>query len=391
MNLSIKSPLQHSRYVFTLMALFSTFTVSAAENTLIIEAFDHNIQVEVIADGLELPWAMAMLANGDILVTEQPGRLRLISEGQLQSQPITGTPEITGRLHSGLMDVALHPEFETNHLIYLTHSKITDQGSTVAVTRGRLEGTVMLDSEEIFQASAWEPRELNYGSRAAFDGEGYLYITIGDRGPDGEPKAQDLGSHHGKTVRLHDDGSIPTDNPFVNTPGALPDIWTYGHRNQQGLMFNEATGEMWASEHGPRGGDEVNILKAGANYGWPIVSFGRAYTDDLITNNPMMEGIEPPRWFWVPSIGISDIIHYSGDAFPEWKNKMFVTAMSGMMLQSVVLEGRASRARENLITGLRYQYRDIDVDAQGNIYALVRQDANSTENSGKLLKLEPAN
>jgi glucose/arabinose dehydrogenase len=371
------------------MLAFFIFPASAAENSLVFESNDHDIQVKVIADGLDLPWGMAMLANGDILVTEQPGRLRLISEGQLQSQPITGTPAITGRLHSGLMDVTLHPEFETNHLIYLTHSKITNQGSTVAVTRGRLEGTVMVDSEEIFQALAWEPRELNYGSRVAFDGEGYLYITIGDRGPDGEPKAQDLGSHHGKTVRLHDDGSIPTDNPFVNTPGALSDIWTYGHRNQQGLMFNEVTGEMWASEHGPRGGDEVNILKAGANYGWPIVSFGRAYTDELITDNPMMEGIEPPRWFWVPSIGISDIIHYSGDAFPEWKNKMFVTGMSGMMLQSLVLEGRASRARENILTGLRYQFRDIDVDAQGNIYALVRQDAAMSENSGKLLKLEP--
>jgi glucose/arabinose dehydrogenase len=147
---------------------------------------------------------------------------------------------------------------------------------------------------------------------------------------------------------------------------------------------------MWASEHGPRGGDEVNILKGGANYGWPLVSFGRAYTDELITNNPMMEGIEPPRWFWVPSIGISDIIHYNGDAFPEWKNKLFVTGMSGMMLQNVIIVGRASRARENILTGLRYQFRDIDVDAQGNIYALVRQDAAMSENSGKLLKLEPA-
>lgn len=376
--------------MFGVAALLQFPYVEAADNGTVIESLDHNIMVTTVADNLELPWSMAMLANGDILVTEQPGRLRLVSEGQLQSQPITGTPEITGRLHSGLMDVALHPEFETNHLIYLTHSKITDEGSTVAVTRGRLEGTALVDSEEIFRALAWEPRELNYGSRAAFDGEGYLYITIGDRGPDGEPKAQDLSSHHGKTVRLHDDGSIPTDNPFVNTPGALPEIWTYGHRNQQGLMFNEATGEMWASEHGPRGGDEVNILKGGANYGWPLVSFGRAYTDELITNNPMMEGIEPPRWFWVPSIGISDIIHYNGDAFPEWKNKLFVTGMSGMMLQNVIIVGRASRARENILTGLRYQFRDIDVDAQGNIYALVRQDAAMSENSGKLLKLEPA-
>ncbi len=376
--------------IFCLSALLPFSSVMAAEDSIVLESANHRIKVTTVVDGLDAPWAMAILPDGDILITEQEGRLRLVRDGLLQYLPISGTPEVAGSLHSGLMDIALHPDFENNHLVYMSHSKITDQGSTLAVSRARLDDMALSNLEEIFVANAWEPRQLNYGSRIAFDGEGYLYITIGDRGPDGESKVQDLGFHHGKSVRLHDDGSIPEDNPFVNVEGALPSIFTYGHRNQQGLMHHPVTGEMWASEHGPRGGDEVNILKAGANYGWPLVSFGRTYQDDLITNNPMMAGTEPPRWFWVPSIGISDLIYYDGAAFPGWQNKMMVTGMSGKMLQTVVLEGRASAARESLLVQLLLQYRDVDTDADGNVYLVVRQDAKANEATGKLLKLEPA-
>lgn len=364
---------------------------AGAADSQVIPSLNHNIRITTLADGLESPWAMAILPDGDILVTEQPGRVRLVHDGELVSQAIDGMPEAPGRLHSGYMDIALHPDFSENQLVYLAHSRINDNGSTLVVTRARLDGMRFTNVEEIFEAFAWEPRELNYGSRIAFDGAGFMYITIGDRGPDGEPKAQDLAYHNGKTVRLHDDGRVPADNPFVNTPGALPEIFSYGHRNQQGLMLNPVTGEMWASEHGPRGGDEVNILKAGANYGWPVVSFGRTYPGELITDEPMKDGMEAPRWFWVPSIGISDIIYYDGDAFPEWKNHLIVTGMSGMMLQTVVLEGRASRERESLLTPLMAEFRDVDADAAGNIYALVRRQAGQEGNSGKLLKLEPAN
>lgn len=376
---------------FSLVVIFISLRAVAADNSQVVESFDHNIRVITVTENLDRPWAMAMLPDGDILLTEQPGRLRMVRDGRLLPQAVSGTPEVSGRLHSGYMDIALHPDFASNQLIYLSHSKINDKGSTVAVTRGRLEDMALVDSEEIFEALAWDARELNYGSRLAFDEDGYLFVSIGDRGPDGEPKAQDLGYHHGKIVRLHDDGSIPDDNPFRNVDGALPEIYSYGHRNPQGMMLNPLTGEIWASEHGPRGGDEVNIIKAGANYGWPIVSFGRAYTDEAITDNPMMVGMEAPRWFWVPSIGISDIIYYDGAAFPQWQNKLFVTGMSGMMLQSVVLEGRASRERESLLTSLRLQYRDVDVDEAGNIYLVVRQNAQASENTGMLLRLEPAN
>ncbi len=370
--------------------IFAMSPTTLAADSLVIPSLSRDIRVTTLVDNLESPWAMAILPDGDILVTEQPGRLRLVHDGILVPEPINGTPEVGGRLHSGLMDIALHPDFSSNQLVYMTHSRINDMGSTLVVTRARLDGMQLVNSEVLFEAFAWEPRELNYGSRVAFDGQGYLYITIGDRGPDGEPKAQDMAFHNGKTVRLHDDGRIPADNPFVNTPGALPEIFSYGHRNQQGLMLNPVTGEIWASEHGPRGGDEVNILKPGANYGWPVVSFGRTYPGELITNDPMMDGIEPPRWFWVPSIGISDIIYYDGDAFPEWKNHLIVTGMSGMMLQTVVLEGRASRERESLLTQLMAEFRDVDTDADGNIYALVRKTAGADDNAGKLLKLEPA-
>lgn len=381
-----KRQLFHSLAVF-----FLSFPAFAADNTQLVESFDHTIRVITVAENLDRPWAMALLPDGDILLTEQPGRLRRVRAGRLMPQAVSGTPEVSGRLHSGYMDIALHPDFSSNQLIYLSHSRINDQGSTLVVTRGRLEDMALVDSEEVFEAFAWDARELNYGSRLAFDADGYLYVSIGDRGPDGEPKAQDLGYHHGKIVRLHDDGSIPDDNPFLNVDGALPEIYSYGHRNPQGMMLHPGSGEIWASEHGPRGGDEVNIIRAGANYGWPIVSFGRAYSDEAITNNPMMVGMEAPRWFWVPSIGISDIIYYDGVAFPEWQNRLFVTGMSGMMLQSVVLEGRTSRERESLLTSLRLQYRDVDVDEEGHIYLVVRQNTAASENTGMLLRLEPAN
>lgn len=384
----MKTGRQILSFLLVLLAFQGPSIVQAADSQL-MHSINHTFRVTTIADGLDRPWALAMLPDGDILITEQPGRLRLVRDGVLLEAVISGTPAVDGRLHSGLMDIAIHPDFADNRLVYMSHSRINDKGTTLVVTRARLDGMRLVDSEEIFEAYAWEPRELNYGSRVAFDANGYLFITIGDRGPDGEPKAQDLAYHHGKTVRLHDDGNVPADNPFVNTPGALPEIWSYGHRNQQGLMLHPVTGEMWASEHGPRGGDEVNVLKAGANYGWPLVSFGRTYSDEQITDDPMKTGMTPPRWFWVPSIGISDIIYYDGNAFPEWKNHLIVTGLSGMMLQTVLLEGRGSRERENLLTSLRYEFRDIDADATGNLYALVRRDARGSENSGRLLKLTP--
>jgi aldose sugar dehydrogenase len=347
------------------------------------------IRVVPLAQGLDSPWSMVFLPNNDILVTERPGRLRIISNGKLVDEPIAGLPEIKFGTHGGLLDVALHPNFATNNWIYLSYSKGGEKGVTTAVARARLDGKRLVDISDIFVADAWTPGNLNPGSRVVFDRNGMLYASVGDRGPTTEPLSQDLNTHNGKIVRLHDDGRVPADNPFVGRAGAKPEIWSYGHRNPQGMTVNPETGEIWASEHGPMGGDEVNIIKRGANYGWPLVSYGRKYSGDIISESPTREGIEAPRYFWVPSIGISGVLFYTGDRFPTWKGQLFVTGMSGRMIQRVRIGGRGQNERELMLNELRQQIRDIRQGPDGLIYLVTRQDANQTPKSGTVLRIEP--
>ena len=347
------------------------------------------IRVVPIAPGLDSPWSMAFLPGGDILVTERPGRLRLISKGKLEDEPIAGLPAIAFGTHGGLLDVTLHPNFERNNLIYFAYSKAGERGVTTAVARGRLDGRRLVDAADVFVADAWTQGSLNVGGRVVFDRAGMLYASIGDRGPTTEPLAQDLRNHNGTIVRLYDDGRIPPDNPFVNRPGAKPEIFSYGHRNPQGMTINPETGEVWASEHGPMGGDEVNIIKRGANYGWPVVSYGRKYSGEIISESPTREGMESPRFFWVPSIGISGMLFYTGDRFPAWKGQLIVTGMSGRMIQRVRLAGRGQNERESMLMELRQQIRDIRQGPDGLIYLVTRQDANQTAKSGMVLRIEP--
>jgi glucose/arabinose dehydrogenase len=332
---------------------------------------------------------MAFLPGGDMLVTEQPGRLRLVHDGVLVEQPITGVPEVQNRNHGGLLHVALHPDFEANRWVYLTYSKVGDQGATTAVLRARLEGMALVDAADVFVADAWHGSGLNLGSRVAFDGAGMMYVSVGDRGPETEPLAQDLATHNGTIVRLHDDGRVPGDNPLVGQAGARPEIYSYGHRNPQGMAVHPETGEVWTSEHGPMGGDEVNIIRAGANYGWPVVSYGRTYAGEVISEQPWREGMEPPRFFWVPSIGISGMLFYTGDRFPAWNGQLFVTGMSGMQIQRVRFEGRGPNEREPMLTQLRQEVRDIQQGPDGLIYLVTREDAAGTPNSGMILRIEP--
>ena len=347
------------------------------------------IRVVPIAVGLEGPWAMVFLPGGDILVTERPGRLRVIRNGKLQDEPIAGVPKAQFGTHGGLLDVTLHPNFERNNWIYLAYSKAGDRGVTTAVARARWDGKRLVDTADVFVADAWTPGSLNVGGRVVFDKNGMLYASIGDRGPTTEPLSQDLSNHNGKIVRLYDDGRVPADNPFVNRPGAKPEIYSYGHRNPQGMTMNPETGEIWASEHGPMGGDEVNIIKRGANYGWPVVSYGRKYTGEIISEQPFREGMEPPRFFWVPSIGISGMLFYTGDRFPAWKGQLLVTGMSGRMVQRVRLAGRGQNERELMLTELRQQIRDVRQGPDGLIYLVTRQDAKQTPKSGMVLRIEP--
>jgi glucose/arabinose dehydrogenase len=351
------------------------------------------IRVVPIAQGLESPWSMTFLPGGDILVTERPGRLRLITGGKLEEEAIAGLPGVAFGTHGGLLDVALHPDFATNRLLYLSYSKGGEKGVTTAVARGRLDGRRLVDVSDIFVADAWTKGNLNPGSRVVFDRSGMLYASVGDRGPTTEPLSQDLSVHNGKIVRLHDDGRIPTDNPFVNQAGARPEIYSYGHRNPQGMTVHPETGEIWASEHGPMGGDEVNIIKRGANYGWPVVSYGRKYSGEIISEQPVKEGIEAPRFFWVPSIGISGTLFYTGEQFPAWKGHLFVTGMSGKMIQRVRIGGRGQNERELMLNSMRQEIRDIKQGPDGLIYIVTRQSADRDRppKSGMVLRIEPVN
>jgi aldose sugar dehydrogenase len=349
------------------------------------------VRVVPLAQGLESPWSMVFLPGGDILFTERPGRLRLITNGKLDPEPIAGVPEVRyiANAHSGLLDVTLHPNFDTNKLIYFTYSKGGEKGVTTAVGRGRLDGKRLVDVKDIFVADAWTQGGLNPGSRVVFDKNGMLYAGVGDRGPNTEPLSQDLTKHNGKVVRLFDDGRIPPDNPFVGRSDAKPEIFSYGHRNPQGMTVNPETGEIWESEHGPMGGDEVNILKAGANYGWPLVSYGRKYSGEIISDSPTRAGIESPRYFWVPSIGISNLLFYTGDRFPAWKGQLLVTGMSGHMIQRVRLGGRGQNERELMLGELRQEVRDIRQGPDGLIYLVTRQNVEHTPKTGMVLRLEP--
>jgi glucose/arabinose dehydrogenase len=354
-----------------------------------METATGRIRVVPVVTGLDSPWSMAFLPNGDILVTERPGRLRIIRDGVLQEAPVSGVPEVLDRTHGGLLHVALHPDFETNNWVYFTYAKPGELGGTTAAARAHFDGTRLTDLEDVFVADAWQTAGLNYGSRLAFDARGMLYVSVGDRGPNTEPLAQDLGNHNGTVVRLYDDGRIPDDNPFAGQAGARPEIYSYGHRNPQGMAVHPVTGEVWASEHGPMGGDEVNVVQAGANFGWPEVSYGKTYSGDIISASPVREGMAAPRYFWVPSIGISGLLFYTGDRFPEWRDHLFVTAMNGMMIQKVRLGGRGPNERELMLNELRLQFRDIQQGPDGLIYLVVRQDGNQTPSSGMVLRIEP--
>ena len=335
---------------------------------------EHDFRVVTVAEGLQVPWAMTFLPDGDMLVTERPGRLRIVRDGRLLPTPVAGVPEVFAQGQGGLLDVELHPDFSSNRLVYLSYSKPLTNGSTTAVIRGRFEGDRLQDVEEIFEARS--SGRGHYGSRLAFDEDGFLFITVGDRQapPSGNLEAhpaQDLSNHHGVTLRLHDDGRVPADNPFVNRPGALPEIYSYGHRNAQGLAIHPETGEIWLNEHGPQGGDEVNIVRAGANYGWPVIGFGVNYgSGSAIHEGTAREGMEQPVHVWVPSIGVSGLTFYTGARFPRWQGDAFAGGLSGGYLARLDIEDGAIVREEVLLPGIG-RVRDVHQGPDGYLYLVV--------------------
>lgn len=350
----------------------------------------HDFRAVPVAEGLEVPWSMAFLPGGDMLVTERPGRLRIVRDGRLLPDSVEGVPAVHAEGQGGLLEVALHPDFESNRLVYLSYSKPLTSGSTTAVARGRFEDDRLTDVEEIFEAES--SGRGHYGSRLVFDDEGYLYITVGDRqaSPSGDLEAhpaQDLSNHHGVTLRLHDDGRVPSDNPFVDEPGALPEIYSYGHRNAQGLAIHPETGDLWLNEHGPQGGDEVNIVRAGANYGWPVIGYGVNYgSGSAIHEGTHREGMEQPVHVWVPSIGVSGLTFYRGDRFPGWRGDAFAGGLSGGYLARLELDGDEIVREEVLLPDIG-RVRDVREGPDGYLYVAVEaRDGVRTP----ILRLEPA-
>jgi glucose/arabinose dehydrogenase len=351
----------------------------------------HDFRVVTVADGLVNPWSMAFLPGGDMLITERPGRLRIVRQGKLLAAPVSGVPMVFAEGQGGLLDVVPHPAFASNRLLYLSYSKPLAGGeSTTAVVRGRFENDRLTGMEELFEAKT--RGRGHYGSRIAFDGNGYMFVTVGERqvpstGDLEKHPAQDLSNHHGVVVRLHDDGRVPMDNPFVGRQGALPEIWSYGHRNPQGLAIHPVTGDIWVTEHGPQGGDELNLVQPGKNYGWPVVGYGVNYRTGLaIHEGTHREGMEPPVHFWVPSIGASGLMFYTGDRFPEWKGNLFAGGMALQQMARLVMDGQRVVHEETLLHGLG-RVRDIRQGPDGSIYVAI-EDRDGAPTA--VVRLEPA-
>ena len=353
----------------------------------------HDFRLTTVADGLVNPWSMAWLPNGDMLIGERPGRLRIVRDGGLLPDPVPGVPAVFAEGQGGLFDVLPHPDFASNRILYLSYARPMGDGSTTAVIRGRFENDRLTDIEDVFEAKT--AGRGHYGGRLAWDRDGFLFLTVGERmvpstGDLSAHPAQDLSNHHGVTIRLHDDGRVPADNPFVGQEGPLPEIWSYGHRNPQGLAIHPDTGDVWINEHGPQGGDELNLVQPGLNYGWPVIGYGVNYgSGSAIHEGTLRDDIEAPTHFWVPSIATSGLLIYSGDRFPEWRGSVFVGGMSGQQLARLtpsIDRPRRFEQEETLAYGIG-RVRDVRQGPDGYIYLAIEDRGGAPT---AVVRLEPA-
>lgn len=343
------------------------------------EEFDFYVQT--VAEDLSTPWGMAFLPNGSMLITEREGTLRLIADGILMEDPVANVPEVMARNQGGLLDVELHPDFESNGWIYMSYSKPDGESSMTAIIRAQYDSAdhALTDIEEIYVGHPFTERVHHYGSRIVFDYDGYLYFSIGDRGE--METAQDYTTSQGNLFRLHDDGSVPSDNPFVGEEG-LDEIFSYGHRNIQGMTVHPETGVVWTSEHGPRGGDEININnKPGANYGWPVITYGINYDGNIISEKSEEEGMEQPVMYWDPSIAPSGMAFITGDTYPGWEGSIMNGALSFELLSRIVVDGEEYVKEERLLEGIG-RIRDVQMGPDGYLYF-------SNESDGTLNRLIP--
>lgn len=369
------------RIVLLSIAYFTT--ALAQDRSAVINSEKHSFRLVTLLKGLENPWSVAFLPDGRMLVTERAGRLRLVGQDfRMEPKPITGLPDVEARGQGGLFDVVLHPEYAQNGWIYWAYNAPGLGGWGTALARGKLQGLRMTEVQVLFSMKPKTRANQHFGGRIMFDKTGMLYLTLGDRGD--KERAQKLDDHAGSVIRLHDDGRVPADNPFTQRAGALPEKWTLGNRNMQGATLHPKTGELWTHEHGPQGGDEVNVMRSGLNYGWPVITYGVNYGfGTRIGEGQTKPGMVQPLHIWVPSIAPSGMSFVSGSKFPHWNGDLLVGALRDQMLVRLVFDGEKVVREERLLQGLVGRIRDVRMGPDGLVYLL------SDDAEGALLRLEP--
>lgn len=337
-------------------------------------------KIDTLFTEFESPWGMTWLPDGRMLVTERKGEILVFKNDTFTGEKLSGVPEVHEVNQAGLLDITAHPDYAKNGWIYLSYARPEGEGDVLVISRAKLEGNNLQNVEEIFVCGPEWKGGRHFGSRIVFDNAGYLYFSNGDKGsrPD---NAQELDNDHGKIHRIHDDGRIPEDNPFVNTPGAKPSIWTYGNRNPQGMIYDKANDRLWAVEHGPKGGDELNLLEKGKNYGWPVISYGINYDGTILTELTEKEGMEQPVKYWVPSIATCGMALVTSDKYPAWKGNILVAGLAGQQVARVELDGTTAVGEETLLKDIG-RVRQVSESPDGYIYAI-------TEATGLLIKLIP--
>lgn len=376
---------------FILISLLSLFscnqksvnnTVSKnSVNETTVKADSLRIKVNTLYSNLTNPWGMTWLPDGRLLVTERRGDILIFKDDMYTGQKVSGVPQVYSREQGGLMDIQLHPKYQDNGWIYLAYSKPLSGGASTAIMRAKLEGNQLVEKRDIFVAAPVLSSGIHFGSRIVFDNDGYLYLVAGERGTN--RKVQDLSNDHGKIHRLFDDGRVPQDNPFVKQAGAKPSIWSYGHRNPQGMVYDKEKNRLWAVEHGPRGGDELNLIEKGKNYGWPLVTYGIGYDGSKISDKTEMEGIQKPVKYWVPSPAPCGMALVTSDKYPEWKGDLLIANLAFRFLNRIKLNGTRYAGEEKLLNNVA-RIRHVAQSPDGYIYVV-------TEAPGRLLKLMPEN
>lgn len=375
--------MKKSGLLFLLLALAVSNTVFGQVGTTDVDAGKpgelqySKVTVDTLYTELKNPWGMAWLTDGRMLVTERAGQILVFQNDQFTGIRLKGVPEVFNDGQGGLLDIKTHPDYAKNGWIYITYSKPVEGGATTAVMRFKLKGNELVDKQEIFTAKPYIKANFHFGSRIVFDKKNYLFVSSGERGT--QPKVQELDNDHGKIHRLYDDGRVPEDNPFAKTKGANASIWTLGHRNPQGMVYDAENDRIWAVEHGPKGGDELNLIEKGKNYGWPKTSFGINYDGTILTPNKEMEGVTNPRRFWVPSIGPCGMTIVTSNRYPAWKGNLLVGAMAFTHIARLKMDGTKFVSEEKMLQGVG-RVRCVAQSPDGYIYAI-------TEGPGKLVKL----